>query len=316
MEPIFMNPVFKDYIWGGKNLKEKLNKNTPYEKTAESWEISTNSNGKTVIINGEFKGKTLHELFENKDKREEIFGTKTKNMDRFPILVKYIDAKDNLSVQVHPDNEYAAKVEHDIGKTEMWYIMDCKENAKLICGVRSNISKNDIKKYIENGKIEDILNYINVKKGDVIYIPSGTVHAIMNGILLCEIQQNSDLTYRVYDWGRVGKDGKPRELHTKKAIDVIDTTKTPKCVGIQMDEGENNIINGDFFKTNKIVINGVYNGKTDGESFYIINVVDGKGKILTNNKEYKLNIGDSFIIPATIGSYTIEGKMHVLKTWI
>ena len=313
--PIFMKPVFKDYIWGGTNIKQKLNKNTPYEKTAESWEVSTNANGKAEIINGDYEGKTLYELFEDKNKREELFGTKTVNLDRFPLLVKYIDAESNLSVQVHPNDEYASNVENDIGKTEMWYIMDCKPGAKLICGTQDGIKKDDVEKNIKEGTVEKILNYVDVNKGDVIYIPSGTIHAIMEGLLICEIQQNSDLTYRVYDWGRVGKDGKPRELHIQKSIDVIDVSNKPKCLHSN-NTGESNIVNGEFFKTNKAVIDGSYIDKTNSESFYIINVVDGEGYLNIHDKKYKINYGDSFILPANLGEYQIEGKLQILKTWI
>ena len=314
-EPIFMKPVFKDYIWGGTNLKEKLNKHTPYEKTAESWEISANANGKNVISNGEYEGKTLDDLFENKEIRKRIFGAKTENLDRFPLLVKFIDAESNLSVQVHPDNDYAKKEEHDIGKTEMWYIMDCRPNSKIVCGVKQDITKEDIKKYIQGNKIEEILNYITVKKGDAIYIPSGTLHAIMKGILICEIQQNSDLTYRVYDWNRSGKDGKPRELHISKAIDVINVTTNPKANSTNT-EGEKNIVNGDFFKTNKVVVDEKYTDETNKESFYIINVIEGSRSLIVSNKEYDIKIGDSFILPASIGRYEINGRIQLLKTWI
>ncbi len=315
-EPIFMEPVFKDYIWGGTRLKEKLHKNTPYEKTAESWEISTNENGKTKILNGEYSGKTLYDLFESKEKREEIFGTKTINLEKFPLLVKLIDAESNLSVQVHPDDKYALERENDTGKTEMWYIIDCKIGTQLICGTKESITQENIKLLIQENRIEEALNYISIHPGDVIYIPSGTIHAILGGTLLFEIQQNSDLTYRVYDWGRVGKDGRPRQLHTEKAIDVIDVNKKIKCVPTGTDVGEENIVNGEFFKTNKIVIENKYKDEVDEKSFYIISIVKGVGKIIVGETEYEIKLGDNFILPANMGAYELNGKLEVLKTYL
>lgn len=223
MEPIFLEPVFKDYIWGGKRLKEDFNKNTPYEITAESWEVSTNDNGKSIVKNGEYKGLNLEEVFRNKTNRKELFGTKTVEMDKFPLLIKFIDASSNLSVQVHPNDEYAFKNENGSkGKTEMWYIMDCKPGAQIICGMKENVKQEELENILRSENVAEYLNFVTVEKGDCIYIPSGTIHAILGDTLICEVQQNSDLTYRVYDWGRVGKDGKPRELHVKKAIDVVE----------------------------------------------------------------------------------------------
>ena len=221
-EPIFLKPIFKDYIWGGKRLKEDFNKNTPYEITAESWEVSTNDNGKSIIKNGEYQGLNLAELFLKIEERQEIFGTKTVKMEKFPILIKFIDASSNLSVQVHPDDQYAYEKENgNQGKSEMWYIMECKDGAQIICGMKENIKEEELAKVLRSNKVEEYLSFVTVKKGDCIYIPSGTIHAILGDTLICEVQQNSDLTYRVYDWGRVGKDGKPRELHVEKAIDVV-----------------------------------------------------------------------------------------------
>lgn len=203
-ELIFLEPFYKDYIWGGDRLKTYLNKNTPYEKTAESWEVSTNEDGKSTIKNGEYIGKTIDDIFYS-EKREEVFGTKSKDLDKFPLLVKFIDAKTNLSVQVHPDDDYAKRVEGSLGKTEMWYIMDCKPEAKLICGLKEGVKQESLEGILRSDNVSEYLNFIDIEKGDYIYIPAGTIHAILGGILICEIQQNSNLTYRVYDWGRTRK---------------------------------------------------------------------------------------------------------------
>ncbi len=316
MEPIFLEPAFKDYIWGGTRIKYSLNKHTPYEKTAESWEVSTNPDGKSIIRNGTYKGETLYDLFDYKEVRKEIFGTKTSDMDKFPLLVKFIDAESNLSVQVHPNDEYARKYENSDGKTEMWYIMDAGENAQIICGLKEDVTTRQLAEAINTDTIEPILNYVNVKPGDVIYIPSGTIHAILGNTLICEIQQNSNLTYRVYDWGRVGKDGKPRELHKQKAIDVIDCSQKPQIKNTDNLESDSNIISSEYFKTDKINLNGSEKLSSNVETFYIMNVVKGFGKLITGNNEYEIKYGDSFIIPATLGEFELQGNMELLKSYL
>lgn len=315
MEILFFEPVYKDYIWGGTRLKEYFNKNVETPTAAESWEISTNEAGLSKIANSTMKGNTLKNLFDNRDLREEIFGTKTKEMEKFPLLIKYIDANSNLSVQVHPNDEYAKKNENDGGKTEMWYIIDCAENAQIICGMKESIEKKDVSDIIRNGKIKENLNYINIQKGDAVYIPSGTIHAILAHTLICEIQQNSNLTYRVYDWDRLGSDGKPRELHIEKAIDVIDVQTKPRVVHSRNEENKK-IVDNEFFKVEKIVVDEEYRDKSNKETFYTINIIEGNGKIEANNKEYNLNKGDSILIPANIGEYRINGKIELLKSYI
>lgn len=313
-EPLFMEPIYKDYIWGGTRLKEYLKKDIKTETAAESWEMSTNDAGLSKIQTGQ----TLKELFEDLSIKEEIFGTKTKNVKEFPLLIKFIDAKDNLSVQVHPDDEYALKYENDKGKTEMWYVMDCDENAKIICGIKESIKQEEIANIIHTGKIREILNEVSIHKGDVIFIPSGTIHAILKGTLICEIQQNSNLTYRVYDWDRIGKDGKPRELHIEKAIDVIKQDLKQKIVTTsnQKLDTSNNVITCDYFKVDTISIGSKYKQISSPETFEAIMVVEGNGKIQTNGKEYTIKLGDSFIIPASLGEYEIEGNIKLLKAYL
>lgn len=312
MEVLFLEPVYKDYIWGGAKLKEYFGKETTTDITAESWEISTNADGISKIKN---QGSTLKELFDNKEKREEIFGTKTKDMEKFPLLIKFIDANSNLSVQVHPDDQYAKEYEADTGKTEMWYIIDCLPNSQIICGMKEGVQQEDVEDIIRNNKIKENLNYVNIKKGDSIYIPSGTIHAILGGALICEIQQNSNLTYRVYDWDRVGNDGKPRTLHIDKAIDVINVNANPKVEHEKQEECYR-VCNSEFFKVDKINVQQEYEDRTNKESFYAINVVDGMGTIEYKNNKYNLKRGDSIIIPAALGEYKIKGKMELLKSYV
>lgn len=316
-EPLFLKPIFKDYIWGGKRLKEDFNKETPYDITAESWEVSTNDNGKSIVKNGDFQGLDLAEVFEKIENRNEIFGTKTQEMEKFPLLIKFIDASSNLSVQVHPDDKYAFEKENgNKGKTEMWYIMDCKEGAQIICGMKEDVTQEQLSNILKSDKVADYLNFVTVNKGDCIYIPSGTIHAILGDTLICEVQQNSDLTYRVYDWGRVGKNGKPRQLHVEKAIDVVSLGGKPQIENTNNIKEKGNIISSKYFKTDKIVVDVEFKDNSNAETFYAFNVVEGEGRIFENGKEYKLKLGDSFIIPATLGEYTIKGKLKLLKSYI
>lgn len=259
-------------------------------------------------------GKTLTELFNDKALRKDIFGTKCIDLKEFPLLIKFIDANKSLSVQVHPDNEYARKYESSSGKTEMWYILDCDPGAKIICGVKKGITKEILEQSINSDKIVECLNYVDVQKGDSIYIPSGTVHALLGKTLVAEVQQNSNITYRMYDWGRVDKDGKPRELHTKRALDVINTNTPLQLKKVENNCEKVNIVKSEFFTTNKINVDGIFQENISKESFLAFNVIDGNGIIKVNEKDYKINKGDSFIIPALAEKYILEGKIELLES--
>lgn len=317
MEILFFEPVYKDYLWGGNRLKKEFNKNSPYEVTAESWEISANKNGKSVVKNGKYEDLNLEELFSKDELRKEIFGNKTLGLKEFPLLIKFIDANKNLSVQVHPDNEYAKKYENSLGKTEMWYIMDCDENSKIVCGINENIDKVQLEHIVRDGKIKEGLKYFDVEKGDSVLIKPGTIHAIMEGTLICEIQQNADLTYRVYDWDRVDKNGNPRELHIDKALDVIDLKNTPNKVKSEDIENQN-LVDCEFFKTDKIQVKAKYSDSSNPDTFITMNVVDGEGKIVSksNNQEFVIRRGDSFLIPANLGKFEITGNVTILKSYL
>lgn len=204
-------PCFKDYLWGGRRLVEEYNKQYSGEILAESWELSCHPDGPSVIINGQYAGKTLQEYIDTEGK--DVLGENCRRFKEFPILTKFIDAKDNLSIQVHPDNRYALKNEGQYGKTEMWYVMDAGEDAYLYYGFKQEISREEFARRIEEDTLLDVLNSVRVQKGDVLFIEAGTIHAIGKDILIAEIQQNSNITYRVYDYGRTGKDGK-KEIFT------------------------------------------------------------------------------------------------------
>lgn len=317
MEILKLNPVFKDYIWGGTRLKDDFGFESNLDKLAEGWMLSCHKDGKNTILGGTYNNKTLEEVIEQFGK-EKITGTKSLNFPYFPVLIKLIDAKDNLSIQVHPDNDYAQRVENEFGKTEIWYVLDAEPDATLVYGFKEKITSEEFKKAIENETLTDVLNVVNVKKGDLFFIEAGTVHAIGKGTLIAEIQQNSNSTYRVYDYGRVGNDGKPRELHIKKAVDVSKTEPAKydiKPFGEKEDIGGNTaqlLTKCDLFTVYHYDVKNTLTLKTNEESFNHVLVLDGNGKI--NDKDFKK--GDSFFIPANFGDYEISGDAEIIVTSI
>ncbi len=314
LEPIFFKPIYKQVVWGGNNIKSFLSRKIEEENIGESWEISAHSNGISQILNEAFNNENLYELFNDKSKRKEIFGNKCVEMERFPILVKFIDAKENLSIQVHPDDEYARKYENDSGKNEVWYIMDCTKNAKIVYGFKENIKQQNLKESIKD--IENNVKYVNVKKGDFISIQAGTIHAICGGMILCEIQQSSDVTYRVYDWNRIGLDGKPRQLHTEKALEVIKLDNKTEVYNYSKFENTINIYNSNNFNIDLINTKNNIIEYSNIDTFTAYIVLEGTGKVKTNNFEKDIQIGSVFLIPAELGEYTINGNMKLMKVYI
>ena len=307
----------KDYIWGGNRLREEYGKKLDSDKIAESWELSCHKDGQSVIDGGEFGGKTLSEFIEANG-RTSVLGTNCDRFEYFPILIKLIDAKDNLSVQVHPSNEYALKVEGEYGKTEMWYIVDCNEGAELLYGFKREISKEEFAQRIENNTLLEVANNVPVQKGDVFFIESGTLHAIGKGILIAEIQQNSNTTYRVYDYGRVGNDGKPRELHIEKALDVTERIppKYPTTAQGQPEKvggGVKTLLRScEYFNVNKLEIDGTMTLNADEKSFKSLLFLDGKAEIKNADGAQKAVKGESFFVPAGTGEFTVTGKCEVI----
>ena len=308
-----LNPVFKDYLWGGTKLRDEYGFKSSLDKLAEGWMLSCHKDGENTVLNGEFEGKTLTEVVKI---HPEYLGKNGNQFEYFPILIKLIDAKNDLSVQVHPDNEYAMRVENEYGKTECWYILDCDDDAELIYGFNRTISSDEFKERIADNTFLETVNKVKVKKGDLFFIEAGTLHAIGKGILLAEIQQNSNTTYRVYDYGRLGADGKPRELHVEKAIDV--TSCTPPTHSTNP-EGELVSANGyksqlltrcDLFNVEKVSVTDSYTTNADENSFVSVLVTDGKGMI----DEIEINKGDSLFIPANYGEFTVTGKTELIIT--
>jgi len=315
LTPIKLNPVSKEIIWGGNRLKTEYNKKSDLKNIAESWELTVRPDGMNTIIGGEFDGYTMAEYIE---KMGDSVISRQKQ-DFFPLLIKFIDACDNLSVQVHPDDEYGLKNANSLGKTEMWYIIDAKPGAELVYGLKQGVTNEMFAKAIENGNVEEMLNYVPVKKGDVFFIPSGLVHAIGAGILLAEIQQNSNITYRVYDYKRVGNDGKPRELHVKDALNVIVNRTEDEIDKIRYSKGKSissNLANCDCFNVCKYDVKSAMFFNVDQNSFNSLLCLDGEGTIFCDNKTYPLTKGDSYFIPAGIGGYVVNGNVSVIVSKI
>lgn len=306
-------PSYKDYLWGGCRLVEEYNKKYEGEILAESWELSCHPDGPSTISNGAYAGKTLQEYIDIEGK--EVLGENCRRFRDFPILSKFIDAKDNLSIQVHPDNRYALKNEGQYGKTEMWYVMDAGENAFLYYGFKQEISREEFAKRIEEDTLLEVLNAVQVQKGDVLFIEAGTIHAIGKDILIAEIQQNSNVTYRVYDYGRIGKDGKKRDLHIEKALAV--TNRVPI---IKSKRSYPHVADCDYFTVDKLNLDGQIMKRMEGniteKSFVSILFLDGTGKISCQDEVVEYVKGDSIFLSAGSGSYQIEGSCDALITTI
>ncbi|MGL4453634.1 MAG: mannose-6-phosphate isomerase, class I [Sarcina sp.] len=309
MYPIKFENIYYDKIWGGRDF-ESFRNNMPEGMIGESWDIACHDNGMSVISNGEFKGMDFKDLINLKG--DLLLGTEI-DKERFPLLVKLINANDKLSVQVHPNDIYGLKVENDLGKTEAWYVVDAFEGANLVVGT-NGCTKEEFLTAINNGTCEELLNRIPVKKGDVFFVNSGLVHAIGEGVVIAEIQQNSDTTYRVFDYNR------GREIHVEKAMDCIDFTlegKISRGITLNKESYSKTILNVcDYFSLEKYAINGICKEKSDLERFYIFTCVEGNGLIKTQASSIEITKGDSIFIPASLGEYIIEGNLEVLKSYV
>ncbi len=304
MYTLKLKPALKDYLWGGMRLVNEYNVKTDLQKVAEAWVISTHKDGPSVVLNGEHSGKTLTDAVDAFG--PDCLGENGKKFTYFPILVKLIDAKDDLSVQVHPNDEYALRVEGEYGKTEMWYVVDCEEGATLYYGFKHNITKDEFCSRIKDNTITDVLNKVKVKKGDVFFMEAGTIHAIGSGILIAEIQQNSNTTYRVSDYGRLGADGKPRPLHVEKAVEVTNLTPPP----IAKDLPKNTLAECEYFKVKLYNTADVQKTVVDNSSFTALLCLDGE----VSFDGITLTKGESAFIPANRGEIVFSGSATIIES--
>ncbi|MEB5791075.1 mannose-6-phosphate isomerase, class I [Mammaliicoccus sciuri] len=313
MSPLILKPVFKERIWGGRNL-ENMGYNLPEGRIGECWGISAHVNGPNEIANGPYKGQTLDEVWLN---HSGLFGNPTE--EKFPLLTKILDANDQLSVQVHPDDTYAHEHENgEFGKTECWYIIDAKEDAEIIYGTYAN-TKQQLEEFIQNEDWDHLFKRVKVEKGDFFYVPSGTVHAIGSGIMILETQQNSDTTYRIYDYDRIDKDGKKRELHLDKSIDVITVgAQSPNVPPKKIDDEEQKgtlLIESDFFTVAKWEISGTFNFRKPRD-YCLVSVIAGSGEIITDGNVFEVEKGDHLIMTADDLDNHINGELEVIISYV
>lgn len=316
MYPLLLKAPLKDYLWGGRRLIDEFKFDSDKDIAAEGWMLSCHKDGNSVVRNGKFAGMTLQQALDVWGKA--ALGKKAESFSYFPILIKLIDAKDRLSVQVHPDDEYALFHEGEYGKTEMWYVVDCEEGAQLIYGFNQNITRGEFLERINNNNLSPVCNYVPVKKGDVFFIEAGTMHAIGKGIFIAEVQQNSNTTYRVSDYGRLGSDGKPRQLHIKQAVEVTKTQKPTKPYG---DVGDvtiypfgtvRELASCEYFNTELINLSGNV-GVYDNDSFISLLVLDGEASLSYTGGMMRLKKGDSVFLPAGL-KISLCGTAEILYT--
>jgi mannose-6-phosphate isomerase len=322
--PLIFEPVLKDYIWGGRNLERLFGRALPPGIIAESWEIAGHKDGTTKVRNGVFAGMSLTAVQEQLGL--DLIGhrnTWAYERGKFPLLVKLLDANNPLSVQVHPDDEYALANEgNELGKTEMWVVLDAKPDAALILGLQSNTTPELFRQAIKDGNLEQYLHRLPIKTGDAICVPAGTVHAILEGAVIAEIQQNSNTTYRVYDWNRVGTDGNPRPLHIDKAIDVVDFTEVkpglaePKLIFESQGARCLQLCSNHYFTTERVELKdgAVFEGSCDGTTLEIWGIIWGTATVADTH----LTAVQFLLLPAAFGDYTVkaQGECTFLRTFV
>lgn len=313
--PLLFEPIFKEKVWGGQRLKAVLNKSIPSDKPiGESWEISDHGEDSTVIRNGVLKGRSLGDLW--KECPEQITGP-GREWDRFPLLLKFIDASDVLSVQVHPDDDYALQNEGDLGKTECWYILDAGKGNTIYRGLKPGVDRNVFQNAIQSDSLEKCMIGQEVRRGDVIFLPAGTIHAIGGNILLAEIQQNSDTTYRVYDWGRVGLDGNPRPLHIDKALSVTNFGDQGSFFAQQkkVSEKETALVDCEKFTFTRLTLKKADSWSTSRKDCFIFTVVSGNCTISADNFSAEVKTGESLLVPYAVEGFSINAleKAEILK---
>ncbi|MFF2446707.1 mannose-6-phosphate isomerase, class I [Neobacillus sp. NPDC058068] len=310
LQPLFLKPVFKERIWGGTALQKEFGYSIPTEHTGECWAISAHPNGPSVIENGPYAGQTLDKLWKD---HPELFGNPKEAV--FPLLTKILDANMDLSVQVHPDDAYAKTHENgELGKTECWYIIDCKEGADMIFGHNAQ-TKEEFIQQTKDGKWDTLLRRVKIKPGDFFYVPSGTIHALCEGTLVLETQQSSDTTYRVYDYDRRDADGNLRDLHLEKAIDVTAAPHHGSVTVPKIESKDNAVITtfveSTFFSVYKWDINGTLSFASD-DTYLLVSIIKGEGSLVHQGKSYKLEKGRHIILPFGFGEFEVNGECELI----
>lgn len=315
--PLQFEPILKERIWGGEKLKTVLHKSIVSKITGESWELSTVEGDVSCIANGELKGKSLTSLID--ELPNEILGTEvyTRFGKQFPLLFKYLDAREDLSIQVHPNDELAKKRHNSFGKTEMWYIMQADDKAKIIVGFKEKSNADDYVKNLKNNTLLSILDEMPAKSGDVFFLETGTVHAIGAGLVVAEIQQTSDITYRIYDFNRLDTSGNTRELHVDLALEAINYNKVQTKKDYTKNVNESNgVVDCPYFITNFIPLDGKITVSKSGTTFTVYMCVEGTFEIEYSNSKLEYKKGDTILIPAAMNAFILDGKASILEIYI
>ena len=318
--PLMLRPSGKDYLWGGQRLNDEFEKGIDMSPLAETWECSTHPNGPSFVVGGEFEGMELAHVLKN---HSEYLGDRYEGWCELPILIKFIDAKKDLSVQVHPTDEYAAEYENgQLGKTEMWYVLDASKDAKLVYGFKNNTDEATVRNAIADGSLMKYLQQVPVKKDDLFFIESGTVHAMGAGVLVAEIQENSNLTYRLYDYDRVGKDNKKRELHVDKAMKVANLCSSAepnqplRVLKYNRGVASELLCRCKYFEVYRMIVNTerrqIVKYKADEVSFRVLLCVNGCGIISYGEDVIQFYKGDCIFVPANSAELSIHGQAKFL----
>lgn len=310
--PLLLTPVSRTAIWGGTRLLRGWNKTSEEATLAESWELSVREHETCTVQNGEAAGLTLGEALSRMGR--DAISSGFAPGDRFPLLVKLIDAADALSVQVHPDDVYAREHEGECGKTEMWYVVEAEEGAHILYGLRDGVTASDFANAVREGRVEEVLRVQPVCAGESYFIPAGQPHAIGAGILVAEIQQNSDLTYRIFDYHRLGADGRPRALHREQAMAVVRARTHEECEALRYEcgRGEDCLARCRYFSVERWSIDGTREARTAADRFSHLLCLAGEGTICFAGERYPITRGSSVLLPAAMGDYTLEGRMTLL----
>ncbi|MEO5775541.1 MAG: type I phosphomannose isomerase catalytic subunit [Flavobacterium sp.] len=315
--PLQFEPILKERIWGGTKLKTYLNKPITSDITGESWEISSVENDISIVANGSLKGKSLNQVIN--EFPEAVLGMKVFEQfgKQFPLLFKYLDAREDLSIQLHPNDKLAKKRHNSFGKTEMWYVMQADTDSRLLVGFKEKSTPEQYLKHINDKTIVAILDFKKVKQGDVFFLATGTIHAIGAGIVVAEIQQTSDITYRIYDFDRVDANGNKRELHVDLSLDAInyETVEAQKHYS-KVENVSNEVVNCKYFTTNFIPLDGNTRIYKHGESFTVYMCVDGDFQLIIDDETFTYRKGDTVLLPACLTDFQLSGKASILEIYI
>ncbi len=315
--PLIFTPVFKERVWGGRRLSPWFS-TLPEGPIGEAWVLSDHPQGRTLVANGPLAGKSLADL--RSQYGERLVGRKgvSEKSGEFPLLFKLLDCQDDLSVQVHPTDEYPGLAPSELGKTEMWVVLDAAPGAKAVYGLKAGVTAESFAAAVAEGRTMEVMREVEVRPGDVLYVPAGTIHALGTGLLVAEIQQSSDTTYRVYDYGRLGLDGRPRELHVEHALKVTTYGEPPAVTHPQRPAPNQwqEICRSPFFVVAQGVCEGAWAQSTTPDSFQVVMVLEGEGSIGWAGASEALRPGAAVLVPADLGSYTLEGSMRTLLVYV